>query len=107
MLKSELKQRVQEEMRKYASLSFGEASAISVPIKSYHGTPGTEFFCQVEVRVLETQMSGPDRWVHLSVSADDGMPAEGLLGKLLKAVTPETGSVIILEDGRVETSSKP
>ena len=72
MLKSELKQRLQEEVQKYASLSFGEALAITVPIKSSHGTPGSKPFCQVDVRILQRQMSGQDRWVELLVSVADG-----------------------------------
>jgi hypothetical protein len=106
LLKSELKQRLQEEMRKYASLSFAEVSAISLPVKSSHGTPGSESFCQVDVRILQGQMSGQDRWVELIVSVDDGMPAPGILARAFSVVEPESGSVVIHEDGRVETFAK-
>jgi hypothetical protein len=106
VVKNELRQRLDEELRKCALLSFGEASAISRPRKSSHGKPGTDSFYQVDVRILQRHQSGSDRWVEVIISVDDGLPSEGLLGRFFGAIEPTCGSVVFHEDGRIETFSK-
>lgn len=102
MTQNALRQQLVREMKKYAVLSYDEVESLRTPLKDQQGTPGSEDFYQVEVRVLQRSKSDTDEWIELLVSVDDGVSRGGRLSRLLRAVSPESASLVFHRDGRVE-----
>lgn len=102
LTKNELANRLREAMARYALMSYSEAAELKVSLPFSHGSPGSDDFYQGDVRFLQAGQSDGDRWVELVIAVSDGTPSEGWLGRLLGAVTPQTGSLLFHEDGRVE-----
>lgn len=102
MTRKELKRRLVEEMDKYAKkLTYEEAAALAVPIAEQRGTiaPNSSGFYQVTVRLLEKVTLERDDYINLMVSVDDGRgPGIGPF----RVIAPETGSLIVHRDGRIE-----
>lgn len=102
MTRNALRQQLVREMEEYAVLSYDEVESLQTPVKVRRGTPGSEDFCQVDVRVLQRSKSDTEEWIELLVSVDDGVSGSGPLSRLLHAVSPESGSLVFHRDGRVE-----